>query len=91
MISNLDANLACGLIDITHHLPLANKHLFSFMTGTILTMKRGERAVDDGDGMSDDERGKFMRRETGRFSLSHYENCDGEAKSDIVKDVARGA
>jgi hypothetical protein len=61
------------------------------MTGTILTMKRGERAVDDGDGMSDDERGKFMRRETGRFSLTHYENCYGEAKSDIVKDVARAA
>jgi hypothetical protein len=68
-----------------------NKHLFSSTTGTILTMKRGERAADDGDKMSEDERGKFTRRETGRFSLTHYENCYGEAKSDIVKDVARGA
>jgi hypothetical protein len=44
--------------------------------------------------MSDDERGKFTRRKTGYFSLIHYEDCYGEAKSlatDIVKDVARGA
>jgi hypothetical protein len=43
--------------------------------------------------MSEDERGKFTQRETGRFSLTEYEICYGEAKSmatDIVKDVARG-
>jgi hypothetical protein len=55
--------------------------------------KGGERAADDGDKMSEDERGKFTRRETGCFSLTHYENCYAEPKSlatDIVKDVARG-
>jgi hypothetical protein len=85
MISNLDANSARGLIDSTNYQPFnhhpglfVNKHVFSSTNGTILTMKRGERAADDGDKMSEDERGKFTGRETGLFSLTHYENCYGD-------------
>ncbi|KIJ90724.1 hypothetical protein K443DRAFT_14993 [Laccaria amethystina LaAM-08-1] len=84
MISNLDANSARGLIDSTNYQPFnhhpglfVNKYVFSSTTGTILTMQRGERAADDGDQMSDDERGKFTRRKTGRFSFIHYESATG--------------
>jgi hypothetical protein len=101
MISNLDANSARGLIGSTHYQPFnhhsglfVNKHLFFSTTGTILTMKMEQRAADDGGKMSEDEWGKFRRRETGRFSLTHYENFYGEAKSLAThnnEDVPRGA
>jgi hypothetical protein len=84
MISNLDANSARGLIGSRNYQPFnhhpglfVNKYLFSPRPVPSFTMKRGERAVDDGDKMSEDERGKFTRRETGRFSLTRYENCYG--------------
>jgi hypothetical protein len=50
--------------------------------------------MPDGDKISEDERGEFTRRETGRFSFTYYDSCYGEAKSlatHIVEDGARGA